>query len=255
MPSDSFKDYYADLGLELGASAGAIRKAFQDLAKKHHPDKSGIADATVFRRVREAFEKLSDPEYRAQYDRSYWRRKFQTDDIPTKEENRSAGEENFGDTRNTSHGAETQEARSASPPPVKPQRKPNEPSWQYFLGKAYTTWQKEEAAYRVRHPEVYESPLSSGPPTPKPGGMAHGMVVLMSHPCVQQSCIYKSTAWRLQTGGGDHCVFCMAVHTRGRRCPGCEVLACKVCLEKVRALERSPFEGLRSKAQYCSSGG
>jgi curved DNA-binding protein CbpA len=156
MPSDSFKDYYADLGLELGASAGAIRKAFQDLAKKHHPDKSGIADATVFRRVREAFEKLSDPEYRAQYDRSYWRRKFQTDDIPTKEENRSAGEENFGDTRNTSHGAETQEARSASPPPVKPQRKPNEPSWQYFLGKAYTTWQKEEAAYRVRHPEVYE---------------------------------------------------------------------------------------------------
>ncbi|CAN9390666.1 unnamed protein product [Alternaria alternata] len=139
-------------GSNLGLRLEPLGRRFQDLAKKHHPDKSGIADATVFRRVREAFEKLSDPEYRAQYDRSYWRRKFQTDDIPTKEENRSAGEENFGDTRNTSHGAETQEARSASPPPVKPQRKPNEPSWQYFLGKAYTTWQKEEVSLPCETP-------------------------------------------------------------------------------------------------------
>ncbi|KAG9191760.1 hypothetical protein G6011_10494 [Alternaria panax] len=254
MSSNSFKDYYADLGLELGASTGAIKKAFQDLARRYHPDKSGIADATVFRRVREAFEHLSDAEYRTQYDRSYWRRKFQTD-LPTRQENRG-GEENFGDTRTTCHGAETQEeARRASPPPMKPERKPNEPSWQYFLGKAYTAWQKDEAAYRMRHSDLYESPLNSGPPTPKPGGMAHGMVVLMSHPCVQQSCIYKSTAWRLQTGGVDHCAFCMAVHAAGRRCPGCEVLACKTCMDKVRALERSPFEGLRSKAQYCSSGG
>jgi hypothetical protein len=272
MPSDSFKDYYADLGLELGASTGAVKRAFQDLAKKYHPDKSGVADATVFRRVREAFEKLSDAEYRVQYDRSYWRRKFQTD-VPTQQQNYGGGGENFGGTRTGEHGPEAQEeARRASPPPVKPQRKPNEPSWQYFLGKAFTTWQKQEAAYRKRHPEVYErymdsfpsymfsanvlpSPLNSGPPTPKPGGKAHGLVVLMSHPCVQQSCIYKSAAWRLQTGGEDHCVFCMAIHTGGRRCPGCEVLACKACVDKVRELERSPFEGMRSKAQYCSSGG
>ncbi|KAL1800756.1 hypothetical protein ACET3X_001098 [Alternaria dauci] len=156
MSSTSFKDYYADLGLELGASTAAIRKAFQDLARKHHPDKSGVADAAVFRRVREAFEKLSDSEYRAQYDRSYWRRKFQTD-IPAQQQNHGGDEERFGGTRTRNQGAETQEARSASPPPVKPQRKPHEPSWQYFLGKAYTTWQKEDAAYRKRHPEAHES--------------------------------------------------------------------------------------------------
>ncbi|CAG5144393.1 uncharacterized protein ALTATR162_LOCUS1537 [Alternaria atra] len=272
MSSNSLKDYYADLGLELGASTGAIKKAFQGLAKKYHLDKSGVADATVFRHVRETFEQLSNAEYRAQYDRSYWRTKFQTE-VPTQQQNNDEGEENLCGTYATRYGAETQdEAPRASPPPVKSRRKPNEPNWQYFLGKACTAWQKEEAAYCMRHPEIYErcvdsflsylaftkvlpSPLNSGAPTPKPGGMAHGMVVLMSHPCIQQSCIYKSTAWRLQTGDEDQCVFCMAVHTGGRRCPGCEVLACKTCVEKVRALERSPFEGLRSKAQCCSSGG
>jgi curved DNA-binding protein CbpA len=156
MAANSFKDYYADLGLELGASDGAIKKAFHDLAKKHHPDKSGVADAAVFRRVREAFEQLSNPEYRTQYDRTYWGRKFQTD-APSEQENYGGGYEGFGGTRTAQPEADAcEEAGRASPPPVKPQRRPDEPSWQYFLGKAYTTWQKEDAAYRMRHPDVNE---------------------------------------------------------------------------------------------------
>jgi curved DNA-binding protein CbpA len=150
MATNSFKDYYADLGLELGASTGAIKKAFHDLARTHHPDKSGVADAAVFRRVREAFEKLTDTEYRVKYDGTYMSNKFPTS-APTEQASRDTGDENLGGT-----GTGYDEAGRASPPPVKPRRKPNEPSWSYFLGKAYTTWQEKDAAWRKRHPEVYE---------------------------------------------------------------------------------------------------
>jgi hypothetical protein len=40
-----------------------------------------------------------------------------------------------------------------SPPPDKPVKKPNEPSWAFYMGKAYTEWEKRDAAYRSRHPE------------------------------------------------------------------------------------------------------
>ncbi|KAI4664861.1 uncharacterized protein J4E79_003159 [Alternaria viburni] len=255
MATNTFKDYYADLGLQLGASTDAIKKAFRELAKTHHPDKSGVADADVFRRVREAFEQLTNTEYRTEYDRTYMSNKYQTG-APTEQTNHGSGNENFGGKGPANYKAgRAYEAGRASPPPQKPFRKPYEASWQYYLGKEYTAWQEKDAAYRMRHPEAYESPFEGGPPTPKPGAKAHGMVVQMSHPCGQQTCVYKSTAWRVQVGGEDHCVFCMAAHTGGMRCPGCEALACKACVEKIRALERSPFEGLRSKAQYCSSGG
>ncbi len=70
MPGDP--DYYAILGVERGASPEEIKRAFRRLAKQFHPDtyKGDKAEAErKFRKVAEAYEVLSDPEKRAQYDR------------------------------------------------------------------------------------------------------------------------------------------------------------------------------------------
>jgi preprotein translocase subunit Sec63 len=66
-------DHYTDLGLPTSATAEDIRAAFRSLAKKHHPDRQGPqydGDASEFRKVREAYEILSDPKKKAEYDRS-----------------------------------------------------------------------------------------------------------------------------------------------------------------------------------------
>ena len=152
MEPESFRDYYADLGLQIGASYTSIRAAFHTLAKQHHPDKSGDTDAAAFRCVREAYEKLSDASYRAAYDNTYWDKKRNTD-IRTDAD--GAADEGLGYTRTAQYEHE-QEHRPPSPPPTKPVRKSSEPSWKYFLGKPYLAWQKRDAAYRARHPELDE---------------------------------------------------------------------------------------------------
>lgn len=64
------KDYYAVLGLEKGASDDDIKKAFRKLAIKYHPDKNqGNAEAEEkFKEINEAYQVLSDPQRKAQYD-------------------------------------------------------------------------------------------------------------------------------------------------------------------------------------------
>lgn len=66
------QDYYQTLGVERGASPDEIKRAFRRLAKEHHPDsnKGDKKEAErKFRKVAEAYEILSDPDKRAQYDR------------------------------------------------------------------------------------------------------------------------------------------------------------------------------------------
>ncbi len=64
-------DYYAILGLGRDASDADIKKAFRQLALKHHPDRNpGDAHAEErFKAINEAYAVLSDPDKRAQYDR------------------------------------------------------------------------------------------------------------------------------------------------------------------------------------------
>lgn len=62
------KDYYALLGLERGVDSKAIRKAYWDLARRCHPDMSE-PDVKMFLLITTAYEVLSDPERRWQYDR------------------------------------------------------------------------------------------------------------------------------------------------------------------------------------------
>jgi curved DNA-binding protein len=64
-----YKDYYATMGLERGASEEDIKKAYRRLARKYHPDVSKEPDAEEqFKAVAEAYQTLKDPQKRAAYD-------------------------------------------------------------------------------------------------------------------------------------------------------------------------------------------
>ena len=58
--------YYDELGVQKGASMDEIKRAYKKLAIKNHPDKGG--DPEKFKKISEAYETLSDPEKRENYD-------------------------------------------------------------------------------------------------------------------------------------------------------------------------------------------
>ena len=64
-----YTDYYAALGVERGASAEEIKKAYRRLAQKYHPDVSKEPEAEArFKEIAEAYQTLKDPEKRRAYD-------------------------------------------------------------------------------------------------------------------------------------------------------------------------------------------
>ena len=64
------RDYYEVLGVSRDASPEEIKKAFRKLARKYHPDvNQDDKDAEKkFKEIKEAFDVLSDPARRQQYD-------------------------------------------------------------------------------------------------------------------------------------------------------------------------------------------
>lgn len=71
-----YKDYYKILGLERGAGAEDVKRAYRKLARKYHPDVSKEPRAEDrFKEVQEAYEVLRDPEKRQAYDQlgSNWK--------------------------------------------------------------------------------------------------------------------------------------------------------------------------------------
>src|SRR4051812_27052188 len=63
--------YYETLGIDPGATAAEIEKAYRFLAQKFHPDANPTNPDLArqrFQVVQQAFETLSDPKHRREYD-------------------------------------------------------------------------------------------------------------------------------------------------------------------------------------------
>ena len=66
---DFHKDYYKILGVERYATREQIKSAYRKLVMKYHPDRNKSATAAErMQSINEAYEILSDPESRKEYD-------------------------------------------------------------------------------------------------------------------------------------------------------------------------------------------
>ena len=62
------RDYYEVLGVSRSHTDEDIRKAFRKKALEYHPDRNKSPDAEAkFKEINEAYQVLSDPQKRAQY--------------------------------------------------------------------------------------------------------------------------------------------------------------------------------------------
>ena len=91
------KDLYEVLGVSKGASEDDIKKAYRKLAMKYHPDRFATATEAEkkeaegkFKEINHAYEVLSDPQKKANYDQ------FGSEDGPQGFSGFSGGGEGFG---------------------------------------------------------------------------------------------------------------------------------------------------------------
>jgi curved DNA-binding protein CbpA len=64
-------DYYEFLQISRNADPDTIHRVYRFLAARFHPDNSETGDADKFMRLQKAWEVLSDPQRRAEYDASF----------------------------------------------------------------------------------------------------------------------------------------------------------------------------------------
>ena len=61
-------NYYAILGVPIDADDDTLKRAYRQLARRYHPDLAGSEGAVHMKRINRAYDVLSDPEKRLNYD-------------------------------------------------------------------------------------------------------------------------------------------------------------------------------------------
>src|SRR5882757_8554622 len=61
-------NYYAILGVPLDADNDTLKRVYRQLARRYHPDLAGPEGALEMKRINRAYDVLSDPEKRLNYD-------------------------------------------------------------------------------------------------------------------------------------------------------------------------------------------
>jgi curved DNA-binding protein len=76
MNANGYRDYFKVLGVDRGADADTVKRAFRKLARQYHPDVNpgDKAAEARFKEISEAYEVLSDPDKRRRYEQfgQYW---------------------------------------------------------------------------------------------------------------------------------------------------------------------------------------
>src|SRR5579863_10042769 len=65
---DTLDNYYAILGVPFDADQDTIKRAYRQLARQFHPDLAGAEGAVQMKRINRAYDVLSDPRQRLNYD-------------------------------------------------------------------------------------------------------------------------------------------------------------------------------------------
>src|SRR5712692_8458529 len=65
---DTPDNYYAILGVPIDADSDTLKRAYRQLARRYHPDLAGEDGAVQMKRINRAYDVLSDPDKRLNYD-------------------------------------------------------------------------------------------------------------------------------------------------------------------------------------------
>jgi curved DNA-binding protein CbpA len=74
MPDNGFIDYYELLQISPNAEVETIQRVYKLLAARHHPDNTETGDLDKFLTLKRAFETLTNPALRGEYDALYQQR-------------------------------------------------------------------------------------------------------------------------------------------------------------------------------------
>jgi DnaJ domain len=68
MRMDTPDNYYTILGVPIDADSDTLKRAYRQLARRYHPDLAGPEGALQMKRINRAYDVLSDPQKRMNYD-------------------------------------------------------------------------------------------------------------------------------------------------------------------------------------------
>lgn len=89
---NDFVDYYDVLQVQSTADPDVVQAAYRRLARRYHPDNNDSPEATeLMRQLNSAYETLSDPEKRTEYDIQRARHKSELDVETTSDKTHSGG--------------------------------------------------------------------------------------------------------------------------------------------------------------------